>query len=60
MNLYGYNKKYYATLINDIMQDYWHQLILPQLLRKNNYLEPWRKYKRHVRYYAIKELETSC
>ena len=29
MNLYGYNKKYYATLNNDIMQDYWHKLILP-------------------------------
>jgi len=31
MNLYGYNNKYYATLNNDIMQDYWHKLILPQL-----------------------------
>ena len=30
MNLYGYNNKYYATLNNDIMQDYWHKLILPQ------------------------------
>ena len=30
MNLYGYNKEYYATLSNDIMQDYWHILILPQ------------------------------
>jgi len=30
MNLYGYNKEYYATLNNNIMQDYWHILILPQ------------------------------
>jgi len=30
MNLYGYNKEYYATLNNYIMQDYWHILILPQ------------------------------
>ena len=30
MNLYGYYKEYYATLNNDIMQDYWHILILPQ------------------------------
>ena len=30
MNLYGYYKKYYATLNNDIMQEYWHILILPQ------------------------------
>ena len=29
MNLYGYNKEYYATLNYDIMQDYWHKLILP-------------------------------
>ena len=31
MNLYGYNKEYYVTLNNDIMQDYWHKLILPHL-----------------------------
>ena len=33
MNLYGYYKEYYATLNNDIMQDYWHILILPQSQR---------------------------
>jgi len=33
MNLYGYNKKYYATLNNDIMQDYVQTLILPQRLK---------------------------
>ena len=32
MNLYGYNKEYYVTLNNDIMQDYWHKLILPQFI----------------------------
>ena len=31
MNLYGYNQKYYATLNSDIMQDYWHKLILPHI-----------------------------
>jgi len=33
MNLYGYNKKYYANLNNDIMQDYVHKLIYPHMYR---------------------------
>ena len=39
MNLYGYNNKYYATLNNDIMQDFWHKLILPHsIVALLNYL----------------------
>jgi len=41
MNLYGYNNKYYATLNNNIMQDYWHKLILPQLQQVIG--APWEK-----------------
>jgi len=29
ISLYGYKKEYYATLNYDIMQGYWHKLILP-------------------------------
>jgi len=46
MNLYGCNNKYYTTLNNDIMQDFWHKLILPQL--QDNTLEPI--IKMHSRY----------
>jgi len=36
MNLYGYNKEYYATLNNDIMQDYWHKLIFAHTFMLHN------------------------